>query len=81
MRPEKLLPDNKSSKIKEIEGQLKSGIMLEISVLTSVPIKGPYSLTYKVGYGRNESKWVEQLQNVYNKSRNLTLEYTFGTLK
>lgn len=55
--------------------------MLEVSVLTSVPIKGPYSLTYKIGYGRVESKWVEQLQTVYNKSRNLTLEYTFGTLK
>ncbi len=61
-RPERLTIIEPQNKIKDIEGQLKSGILLEVSVLTNVPIKGSYSLTYKVDYGRMQSKWSEQIQ-------------------
>ena len=40
-------------KIKEVlDIQLKSGIFLEIKVFTKVPIKGQYSLNYRLDYGR-----------------------------
>lgn len=57
-KPEKMQVENI---LKEIELQLKSGIFLEIFVYTKVPIKGPYSLTYKLDYGRIQSKWTEQM--------------------
>jgi len=41
--------------------QLKSGIFLELYIYTKVPIKGLYSLTYKIDYGRTQSKWTEQI--------------------
>ena len=60
---------------------MKSGIMLEVSVESELPIKGDYSLTYRIDYGRNQSKWVEQVNKKDHQSRNLTLEYTFGSQK
>ncbi len=57
------------SKLKDIMVfQLKSGISLEIYIYTKVPIKGLYSLTYKLDYGRTTSKWTEQISSGVYKS-------------
>lgn len=48
--------------------QLKSGIFLELTVYSKVPIKGQYSLTYRVDYGRIHSKWTEHIYKEVHKS-------------
>jgi hypothetical protein len=61
--------------------QLKSGIFLEAFVITKAPIKGNYTLIYKVEYGRYQSKWGEPITQAVHKSWGVTLEYSFGLNK
>jgi hypothetical protein len=54
--------------MKTIDDSIKSGIYLELILYTKVPIKGHYGLTYKVDYGRFNSKWTEVISHEVNKS-------------
>eukprot|EP00347_Sterkiella_histriomuscorum_P022325 403330878 len=78
-KPERQQYDSLLKEIMELH--LKSGIQLDIFLYTKVPIKGPYSLTYKLDYGRIQSKWTEQIQKDVHKSKALTVEYTYGLSK
>ncbi len=49
-KPEKVMIEDKLKEVLDI--QLKSGIFLELTVYSKVPIKGLYSLTYRLDYGR-----------------------------
>jgi hypothetical protein len=51
-----------------MEGQMSSGIKVEVQVLTVIPIKGEYQITYKLDYGRVQSKWVETVTHEVHKS-------------
>ena len=57
-----------SNIFKDFEDSLKSGIILELIIYTKVPIKGQYALTYKLDYGRINSKWTEAYTKEVNKS-------------
>lgn len=78
-KPEKLQYDDLFKEIMELH--LKSGIQLDVFLYSKVPIKGQYTLTYKIVYGRTESKWTEHIQKDVHKSKPLTIEYTYGLSK
>jgi hypothetical protein len=78
---EKMSKEMMQERFKDIELQLSSGILFEGHVFTKVPIKGQYTLTYKIGYGRVQSKWSETMKKDLNKSRSTTFEYNFGQQK
>jgi hypothetical protein len=85
-----LLPERNPSagtRLKELQGQFKSDIKLDIQIITRFPsfkdtmITG-YDVTYKVDYGRSRGKWNEQNIKLDNHtSKCLELEYIFGDKK
>ena len=75
------------TRLKELQGQFKSDIKLDIQIITRFPsykdsmITG-YDVSYKVDYGRSRGKWNEQNINLENHtSKCLELEYIFGDKK
>ena len=76
-----------TSRLRDIEGQFKSDIVLEVCVLTRLPpindtMISSYTVNYKVDYGRVQGKWTEQLiKTDYHKSKLLSLEYIYGSHK
>ncbi len=81
MGSNKMTKEMMQEKLKDIELQLSSGILFEGCIYTKVPLKGPYVLTYKVGYGRVQTKWTESITKDLHKSRGATFEYNFGQPK
>ena len=56
-------------KMKNLESQLKSGMFLEAFIYTNVPLKNQhYQLSYKIDYGRQDFKWVEDIGTEKYKS-------------
>ena len=62
------IPHLSLSKNREADGPLRSGIQLEVQVMTYVPMKGPYDLVFKIDYDRVQSKWVEHTNTPEHKS-------------
>jgi hypothetical protein len=78
---EKQTLESKLKMMEDMQLLLKSGIFLEASLFTKVPIKDKYSLSFKIDYGRSQTKWSEDVNKEHNKSRPLSFEYMFGLRK
>jgi hypothetical protein len=82
-----LLPERNPSagtRLKELQGQFKSDIKLDIQIITRFPSfkDTMITVTYKVDYGRSRGKWNEQNIKLDNHtSKCLELEYIFGDKK
>lgn len=54
--------DSKMSKLKNFDILQSSGLQLEGVLYTKVPLKGWYSLNYKLLYGKVTNQWGEEIQ-------------------
>jgi hypothetical protein len=73
------------TRLRELMGQFKSDIKLDISIQTRFPSPGKssqitgYTIHYKIDYGRFQGKWVEEnIKQELHLSKNLEIEYIFG---
>ena len=76
-----------TSRLKDIEGQFKSDILLEAWVVTRLPpiedtLISSYTINYKLDSGRVQGKWLEAgITEECHKSKHIAVEYIYGSHK